>query len=315
MISLFTASVFSGIAPCVAALVALFFLKQLPTSSKLSTLLLGASTGLMFAIATLELIPEAISLSQSTPGDDGHHHKHSEELHDAIQQMQDHHSHKSHSIVQQNLTGCGIAFAILLLLQQLLASSDHSHSHGSQKKHEEDFSGEESRSSPPASLRLLTLLALAVHSLIDGLVIAGGYKASEGVGARVALAIILHKIPDGVLLTTLIVVGKMQAPKDTTIMDAAAPVWDKTTLLTVVALSVMTPLGALITTYLLSTPDYNGFILAFGAGTFLFIATIEIIPELLREKTPFITLASLIAGYLSFFAFEYFVHFSEGLAD
>ena len=337
MLSLFTASVLSGITPFIAAFLALLCLKSIShSSSKLSVVLLGVSTGLMFAIATLELIPEAISLSNQSPSPppsplsdsssvDSHAQKHRQPAH-PHDDPHDHHSHGSHSAVQQNLTGIGVAFLLLLALQQLLNASGHSHAHGSKqhKKREPSSSAAAADASPadpskPPSFRLMTLLALAVHSFIDGLVIASAYTASEGVGARVALAIILHKIPDGVLLTTLIVVSKQ--PGGGAIVGAGAagstesaeslPIWDELTLLIVLGLSIMTPLGSVITNYFLMNPDYNGFILAFGAGTFLFITTIEIIPELIREKSRYIPFISLIVGYLSFFVFEYIVHASE----
>ena len=315
-----TASLLSGLTPFLAAFIALLCLKQLSLSSRLTSLLLGVSTGLMFAIATLELIPEAISLSEATAQPKAHLHSHHHPQ-DAIAELSptpqtdDHHHSSSHAIVQYNLTGCGIAFLLLLILQQLLSTSGHSHSHGGfNKKNEGDLSpnnlpGEEPRS---ASFRIMTFLALAVHSLIDGLVIAGAYKASEGVGARVALAIILHKIPDGVLLTTLILVSKVGTQKET---QEPAEIWDRTTLLTVFVLSVMSPLGSFLTQYFLTTSDFNGFVLSFGAGTFLFITTIEIIPELFKDKSRIVSFLALCGGYLSFFAFEYFVHASEVLVE
>jgi zinc transporter ZupT len=66
-----------------------------------------------------------------------------------------------------------------------------------------------------------------VHSLVDGIVIGGSFRVSATIGARVAVAIVLHKIPDGFVVASLL----------TATNRSRKPLW-------VLALSSITPIGA-----------------------------------------------------------------------
>ena len=46
--------------------------------------------------------------------------------------------------------------------------------------------------------------APTVHAFVDGLVLFGAFSASNEVGSRVGFAIVLHKLPDGFVLATVV---------------------------------------------------------------------------------------------------------------
>merc|ERR1711991_1261007 len=125
--------------------------------------------------------------------------------------------------------------------------------------------------------------AIAVHSLVDGVVIGGSFRVSATIGARVAVAIVLHKIPDGFVVASLLAASNR----------TRKPLW-------VGALSCVTPLGAVLGYSLLTgiPPSVLGGVLGFAAGTFLFISAAGIVPELLhesdRKKAP---IAAVVAGW------------------
>lgn len=47
-------------------------------------------------------------------------------------------------------------------------------------------------------------VGLAFHSLVDGIIIAGAFTASPETGSRVAIAILLHKFPDGFVMSSIV---------------------------------------------------------------------------------------------------------------
>jgi zinc transporter ZupT len=51
---------------------------------------------------------------------------------------------------------------------------------------------------------LQRFVGLAFHSLVDGIIIAGAFTASPETGSRVALAILLHKFPDGFVMSSIV---------------------------------------------------------------------------------------------------------------
>jgi zinc transporter ZupT len=144
-----------------------------------------------------------------------------------------------------------------------------------------------------------------VHSLVDGVVIGGSFRVSATIGSRVAVAIVLHKIPDGFVIASLL----------TATNRSRKPLW-------VLALSSITPVGAVVGYALLTGiparfgsivfllfvfiffSSVLGGVLGFAAGTFLFISACGIIPELLHEheaqksKLPVLAVVAGWAGIL-----------------
>ena len=58
------------------------------------------------------------------------------------------------------------------------------------------------------SFSIVALVGLAVHSFVDGIVMAGAFEASESMGNKVAWALIIHKIPDGFVMSALMAANR-----------------------------------------------------------------------------------------------------------
>src|SRR5688572_7865384 len=76
------------------------------------------------------------------------------------------------------------------------------------------------------------LVGLIPHSFFDGVAIVGGYLVDEKVGFLIFMAVLLHKVPTGVSLASI-----MLASRNTV----------RNTILAVAALGVATMLGAFVT--------------------------------------------------------------------
>lgn len=129
-------------------------------------------------------------------------------------------------------------------------------------------------------LGLTAYLGLSFHSLLDGLAISSTYERPE-LGRVVMLAVLFHKIPDAIALTSLLLFARWKQRRI---------VW----WMTIFALS--TPMGALVTSLALAQAGnaITGAAIAMSAGTFLAVATSDILPQIRRENkarlTPLIAL-------------------------
>ncbi len=116
---------------------------------------------------------------------------------------------------------------------------------------------------------IISLIGEAVHNFIDGVIIAAGYIASFPVGFATTLAVVFHEIPHEVGNFAILVHGGFSRWK--------AVLFNALTALTSI-------LGAVLT--LLVSERVQGvtpYLLPFAAGTFLYIAGTDIIPELHKE--------------------------------
>jgi ZIP family zinc transporter/zinc and cadmium transporter len=122
-----------------------------------------------------------------------------------------------------------------------------------------------------------------LHSLLDGVALGAGLIIPQ-LGPVVLLAVLIHKMPDGISISSIL-------------LSAG---WKRRTVGTLNLLfSLTTPLGALIAYFFLSTLTAEGVAVAIGisAGTFLAIATADILPQVHRieERNP-MTLLFLLGG-------------------
>ncbi|KAN0034682.1 hypothetical protein ACTFIV_001214 [Dictyostelium citrinum] len=144
-----------------------------------------------------------------------------------------------------------------------------------------------------SKLTITTFIALSIHSFVDGVVISSAFSSSPHVGARVALAIVIHKIPDGLVLSSLILSqkkfngGLFSNP-----------------FFYFLLISCMTPLGSFISSFLFGglSLSSGAFVLGFGAGTFIYITSTAILPEILSNQNvkKSTSLFSIFLGYLLF---------------
>jgi zinc and cadmium transporter len=141
----------------------------------------------------------------------------------------------------------------------------------------------EERSCDIHQMGIPAFLGISLHSLLDGLALGAGLMLPH-LGPVVLLAVIIHKMPDGMSITSILL----------------AAGWEKRR---VAALSVLfsltTPAGALIAYLFLRSlsPENIAVALGVSAGTFLAIATADILPQVHRieERNP-VTLVFLLFG-------------------
>jgi zinc and cadmium transporter len=126
-------------------------------------------------------------------------------------------------------------------------------------------------------------LGISLHSLLDGLALGAGLMLPH-LGPVVLLAVIIHKMPDGISITSILL----------------AAGWSRRRVaLLSLLFSLTTPAGALLAYLFLRAVSPENLAVAIGisAGTFLAIATADILPQVHRieERNP-LTLIFLVLG-------------------
>ena len=128
----------------------------------------------------------------------------------------------------------------------------------------------------------LAVAGLGVHTLFDGVAIAAGFMVSPSLGGVLFLAVLLHKLPEGFTVASIMLAG---GHSRAAAVGAGA------------ALGVLTILGALGTS--LVAEQHIGYALALSAGVTIYVAASDLIPEVNREGGP--GLAFTVFGGLIFF--------------
>jgi zinc and cadmium transporter len=117
-------------------------------------------------------------------------------------------------------------------------------------------------------LGLTAYAGLTFHSLLDGLAVSSSYQRPE-LGGVVLLAVIFHKIPDAFALTSLLLLDR----------------WTKGPIVfSMMLFATSTPIGALVTWVFLrhASNAVIGGSIALAAGTFLAVATSDVLPQIRR---------------------------------
>ena len=128
----------------------------------------------------------------------------------------------------------------------------------------------------------LAVLGLGVHTLFDGVAIAAGFMVSPALGMVLFLAVLLHKLPEGFTIASVMLAS---GHSRTAALAAGG------------ALSLCTITGAVVTG--LFAQQHVGYALALSAGVTIYVAASDLIPEVNREGGP--GLAYTVFGGLVFF--------------
>jgi zinc and cadmium transporter len=112
---------------------------------------------------------------------------------------------------------------------------------------------------------LAAYIGISLHSLMDGVAL-GSSVMVPGLGAVVLWAILAHKIPNTFSLSSILIYFGYSR---------------RATLLLVLFFSLVTPLGGFVALIALrhASQDLLGLALGVAAGTFLFIATSDLLPQ------------------------------------
>jgi zinc and cadmium transporter len=126
-------------------------------------------------------------------------------------------------------------------------------------------------------------LGISLHSLLDGIALGAGLILPE-LGPVVLLAVVIHKMPDSMSISSILLSAGWRR--------------SKVAMLSLV-FSLTTPVGALFAYLFLRalSPENVAIALGISAGTFLAIATADILPQIhrLEERNP-LTLVFLLGG-------------------
>lgn len=119
------------------------------------------------------------------------------------------------------------------------------------------------------NLGVMSLLGIGLHSLIDGVVIALGFEISFTLGILATFSVILHEIPEGISTISILLYSDHRRRK---------------ALFYSYLVALATPLGAFLTYFWVRNVSEAvlGAGLAFAAGSFLYVAASDLIPEVHR---------------------------------
>jgi zinc and cadmium transporter len=131
------------------------------------------------------------------------------------------------------------------------------HFHFGEETHTEEFAHQHTRTT--------VMLGLAIHTFFDGVAIAAGFLVSNWLGAVIFLAVLLHKLPEGFTVATMVLAsgqGKRKAVRAAAVLGAA------------------TLLGVALTSLLRGELQYA---LPLSGGVTLYVAATDLLPEVNRQ--------------------------------
>jgi zinc and cadmium transporter len=137
----------------------------------------------------------------------------------------------------------------------------------------------------PHPFAIMNMIGDSVHNFIDGLIIGASYLISIQIGITTTLAVLLHEIPQEIGDFAVLIHGGFKRNR--------ALFLNFITALTAMAGAVA---SLLIGSY---AENLTNFLLPFAVGSFIYIASSDLIPELHKETKPlksFIQLIMLLLG-------------------
>jgi ZIP family zinc transporter/zinc and cadmium transporter len=111
------------------------------------------------------------------------------------------------------------------------------------------------------AVSVAALVGLLLHTFVDGVAVAAGLDVGGALGALVFVAVILHKVPEGLAISSLFL---------------AAGQGRRRALLAAAALGVATMLGVVLTDQITALRDHG---LALAAGVTLYVGMSNLVPE------------------------------------
>ena len=129
------------------------------------------------------------------------------------------------------------------------------------------------------------LVGLTLHTFFDGVAIASGFLVSDRLGLLLFLAVLLHKLPEGVTIASVTLAGGGSR---------------RSALLAAGALGAATILGVLLTEQVGPLARHG---LALSAGVTLYVAASNLVPEF-QAKRGWLTALAFFGGAVGFMLTE-----------
>jgi len=221
------------------------------TLDKILFVLIAFATGTIFATALFDLIPEALH--------------HLEELNAGGASINE-------TLLFTLVVGGYVTFFIL----ERFIYWFHGHAH--QKENElvcydhlnETIDKSQGKGKMIKNFALLNLIGDGLHNFLDGVVIMVAFLSSIGNGIVVTLAVLFHEFPQEIGDFGILLYGGFSK---------------KNALLFNFLSAMVAMLGGVFAFFLSETfVSFNFFFLAFSGGGFLYLASTELMPELLKQK-------------------------------
>jgi ZIP family zinc transporter/zinc and cadmium transporter len=134
---------------------------------------------------------------------------------------------------------------------------------------------------------LSTFIGLFIHAFFDGFAISVGMQFNYYLGVLIFVAVLLHKIPEGLTIASVMLVAQRQR---------------RTAFLASAAIAVATMLGILSAFFLAGISErLVGFAFAFSAGLATYVGASDLIPEINHSRRRIIPLM-VFGGMLLFYA-------------
>jgi len=226
----------------------------------------GIASGILLASALLVVVPEGFELA-TEEHEEAEHEEEGEHEEERVGNLLIGGAVLAGFLVMLILEGSGIGHAVHE------EHHDHHDEHGHEHVHH--------RNSP-----WIIVLGLSLHSAADGLAIGSAAAGtSEAVTALVALAVLIHKVPAAFSLGVFSMHEREN--RNDSIRD-------------IVMFSLATPVMILVSFYTLQGMDEHLIALAmlFAAGTFLYVATVDTLPDIHNPETGREALRNVLIGVI-----------------
>ena len=218
----------------------------------------GIASGILLASALLVVIPEGFELATGE-------HEESGEEEEGVGNLLIGGAVLAGFLMMLILEGSGIGHAVHE------EHHDHRDEHGHEHVHH--------RNSP-----WIIVLGLSLHSAADGLAIGSAAAGStEAVTALVALAVLIHKVPAAFSLGVFSMHEREN--RNDSVRD-------------IVMFSLATPVMILVSFYTLQGMDDHliALVMLFAAGTFLYVATVDTLPDIHNPETGRAAVRNVLIG-------------------
>lgn len=139
----------------------------------------------------------------------------------------------------------------------------------------------------------IAVLGMGLHSLLDGVIIGVGFEVSYSLGALAALSVLLHRLPDGIAITSVLIHANYPKLK---------------VIFTSLGVAAAVPLGSMMAFIFLRNVNLNflGGLVAAAAGSFIYVAASDLIPEIHKKGRLFNIIFVLVGVAITFLIKKFF---------
>jgi zinc transporter, ZIP family len=157
-----------------------------------------------------------------------------------------------------------VGFLLFSALEALVHRQSWEHQHPPNEDPDIPHKHADETLAPGSALGLVGPFGLIVHSMLDGLAIGLGFRASLEIGLIVALAVLAHDFADGMNVITLALAGGR----------------GRRSAMTMLALDALAPaVGVALSTVITISAATLGLLLGLFAGVFIAIGASHLLPE------------------------------------